>query len=426
MSLQLALTDTRLANGLRVVVHSDHTSPVVAVNVWYGVGSRHEQLHRTGFAHLFEHLMFQGSRQVKGTDHFSILQGVGATLNGTTSFDRTNYFETVPSHAVEVALWLEADRMGSLLEAVNQESLDNQRDVVKNERRQRYDNVPYGTAWERIFAGVFPDGHPYQHMPIGSMEHLDAASLDDVHAFFTSWYAPDNAVLSLVGDITPDDGLALAERYFGGIAAKGGFEAARDGVIGPIDAPLRVEVRGENVPSEALYIVFRVPADGTADCDAVELALMVLTEGASSRLVTRLVREDKTAQFVSGGVQRLIGGTGLGLLTLRTMPGAELADLEAVIAAELARFAAEGPTELELERVRAQSERAFLDSISTVEGLADQLGRNATLFDDPGRVSTALASLLAVDAEAVREAAARLLTPQNQFVLTYHLPEAAA
>ena len=234
MSLTYALTDQRLANGLRVVVHTDHTAPLVAVNIWYGVGSRHEQLHRTGFAHLFEHLMFQGSRQVSGTEHFSLLQGVGATLNGTTSFDRTNYYETVPSHAVDMALWLEADRMGSLLESVNQECLDNQRDVVKNERRQRYDNVPYGTAFERIFAGAFPEGHPYQHMPIGSMEHLDAASLEDVHEFFTTWYAPDNAVLSLVGDITASDAVALAEKYFGGIAAKGGFPAARDGSIGPI------------------------------------------------------------------------------------------------------------------------------------------------------------------------------------------------
>jgi len=182
--------DRRLPNGLRVVAHHDPTTPVVAVNVWYGVGSRREQPSRTGFAHLFEHLMFQGSRQVPGSGHFSMLQGVGASLNGTTSFDRTNYFETVTRHALDLALWLEADRMGSLLEAVTQENLDNQRDVVKNERRQRYDNVPYGTAYERLFAGLFPAGHPYHHLPIGSMADLDAASLEDVHAFFTTWYAP--------------------------------------------------------------------------------------------------------------------------------------------------------------------------------------------------------------------------------------------
>ena len=426
MSLTFDIDDLRLDNGLRLVVHSDHTSPVVAVNVWYGVGSRHEQLSRTGFAHLFEHLMFQGSRQVPGTDHFALLQGVGAQLNGTTSFDRTNYYETVPSHAVELALWLEADRMGSLLEAINQESLDNQRDVVKNERRQRYDNVPYGTAWERIFAGVFPDGHPYHHMPIGSMEHLDAASLEDVHAFFTTWYAPDNAVLSLVGDITAARARVLAQTYFGGISAKGGFPSATDGRIAPLEAAIREEVRDENVPAEALYLVFRVPADGTPECDAVDLALTVLAEGASSRLTSRLVRNEQVAQFVQGGVQRLIGGVGIGMLMLRTMPGADLTVVEAALNEELARFAAEGPTQAELERAKAQAERGFLDSVSTAEGLADQLSRCATLFGDPRRVNTALDAVLGLDRAAVQAAAASLLTPGNQFVLTYHLQESAA
>src|SRR5690348_9525157 len=183
--------------------------------------------------------MFQGSRQVPGSGHFSMLQGVGASLNGTTSFDRTNYFETVTRHALDLALWLEADRMGSLLEAVTQENLDNQRDVVKNERRQRYDNVPYGTAYERLFAGLFPAGHPYHHLPIGSMADLDAASLEDVHAFFTTWYAPDNAVLAIVGDVDPEAAIEMAETYFGGIEGRGSFPAPGDGVIAPLDAPVR-------------------------------------------------------------------------------------------------------------------------------------------------------------------------------------------
>ena len=425
MGSHFALSDERLANGLRVVVHTDSTAPVVAVNIWYGVGSRHEQLTRTGFAHLFEHLMFQGSRQVHGNDHFSMLQGVGASLNGTTSFDRTNYYETVPSHALELALWLEADRMGSLTEAITQESLDNQRDVVKNERRQRYDNVPYGTAWERIFAGVHPDGHPYQHMPIGSMEHLDAASLEDVHHFFQTWYAPDNAVLSLVGDVTRDQAIELAERYFGGIAPKGGFAPARDGAIPPLFEPVRVEVRDEQVPAEALYVVFRGPADDAPDSPALEIAMNVLVKGESSRLVSRLVRRDQLAQFVHGGRQGLIGGTDIAMVMLRTMPDADLARAEQVLAEELARFAADGPTQAELERAKAQAEREFLDAISTAEGLADQLSRYATLFDDPHRINTELDEMLAVDASAAQHAVARYLTPQNQFVLTYHLEGAA-
>ena len=199
----LTATEHRLANGLRVVLSEDHLTPVAAVCLWYDVGSRHEVKGRTGLAHLFEHLMFQGSASVKGNGHFELVQGAGGSLNGTTSFERTNYFETMPAHQVELALWLEADRMGSLLTALDQESLDNQRDVVKNERRQRYDNVPYGTAFERLAALAYPDGHPYHHTPIGSMADLDAASLEDARAFFRTYYAPGNAVLAVVGDIDP-------------------------------------------------------------------------------------------------------------------------------------------------------------------------------------------------------------------------------
>ena len=193
------LLDTHLANGLRVVVAPDPLAPAAAVNLWYDVGSRHEDVTRTGLAHLFEHLMFQGSRQVASGEHFSLLQAVGGRLNATTSFDRTNYFETVPAHALELALWLEADRMGGLLDALGDDGLANQRDVVKNERRQRYDNQPYGTAWEQLFALGYPEGHPYHHMPIGSMAHLDAVTLADCQEFFRNHYAPDNAVLTVAG-----------------------------------------------------------------------------------------------------------------------------------------------------------------------------------------------------------------------------------
>src|SRR6266436_9169057 len=182
----------------------DHLTPVAAVCLWYDVGSRHEAEGRTGLAHLFEHLMFQGSAQVHGNGHFELVQGAGGSLNGTTSFERTNYFETMPAHQLELALWLEADRMGSLLAALDEESLQNQRDVVKNERRQRYDNVPYGTAFERMTALAYPEGHPYHHTPIGSMADLDAVTLDDARAFFRANYAPNNAVLAVVGDIDPE------------------------------------------------------------------------------------------------------------------------------------------------------------------------------------------------------------------------------
>src|SRR6476646_1586196 len=219
MPLDYPIHQTTLPNGLRVVVSPDSSVPTVTVNIWVNVGSRHELTGRTGFAHLFEHLMFQGSRHIASGEHFTRLMAEGGRLNATTWFDRTNYFETVPKGAFELDLWMEADRHGHLLDAVTQENLDNQRDVVKEEKRQRYDNVPYGTALIEVYAAVFPPGHPYHHPTIGSMEDLDAASLEDVHAFFRRYYGPNNTVLTLVGDLTPEEGFAAAERYFGHLPA---------------------------------------------------------------------------------------------------------------------------------------------------------------------------------------------------------------
>ena len=197
-SIAYPIVERTLPNGLRVIVSEDHAVPNVAVNLWVGVGSRHESPGRTGLAHLFEHLMFQGSRNVQSGEHFSALMDEGARLNATTWFDRTNYFETVPRGAMDLALWMEADRHGHLLDAVTQENLDNQLDVVKEEKRQRYDNVPYGNALIEMYAAVFPKGHPYHHPTIGSMDDLDAASLADVHAFYRRFYGPNNTVLTLV------------------------------------------------------------------------------------------------------------------------------------------------------------------------------------------------------------------------------------
>ena len=220
-------TDERLANGLRLIVSEDHLAPVVAVNIWYNVGSKHEVAGKTGFAHLFEHVMFQGSGHVAKAEHMALVQAAGGTLNGTTFFDRTNYFETMPSHQLELALWLEADRMATLLDALNQENLDNQRDVVKNEKRSSYDNRPYGDWFHKLHEHLFPPEHPYHHPTIGSMEDLDAASLEDVAAFFRTYYAPNNAVLSIVGDVDPAQARAWVERYFGEIPAQPGDPAAR-------------------------------------------------------------------------------------------------------------------------------------------------------------------------------------------------------
>ncbi|WP_327352932.1 M16 family metallopeptidase [Streptomyces sp. NBC_01304] len=415
----LTATEHRLANGLRVVLSEDHLAPVAAVCLWYDVGSRHEVKGRTGLAHLFEHLMFQGSAQVKGTDHFALVQGAGGSLNGTTSFERTNYFETMPAHQLELALWLEADRMGSLLSALDEESMENQRDVVKNERRQRYDNVPYGTAFEKLTALSYPEGHPYHHTPIGSMADLDAATLEDARAFFRANYAPNNAVLSVVGDIDPEQTLAWIEKYFGSIESHDGKQPPRDGSLpDTIGRELR-EVVEEQVPSRALMAAYRLPEDGTRACDAVDLALTVLGGGESSRLYNRLVRRDQTAVAAGFGLLRLAGAPSLGWLDVKTSGDVEVPTIEAAVDEELARFAEEGPTEEEMERAQAQLEREWLDRLGTVAGRADELCRYAVLFGDPQLALSAVGRVLDVTAAEVQEIAKARLRPDNRAVLVY-------
>ncbi|MEV8096141.1 pitrilysin family protein [Kitasatospora sp. NPDC085879] len=415
----LAITEHRLANGLRVVLSEDHLTPVTAVCLWYDVGSRHEVKGRTGLAHLFEHLMFQGSRNVSNNGHFELVQGAGGSLNGTTSFERTNYFETMPAHQLELALWLEADRMGSLLDALDDTSMENQRDVVKNERRQRYDNVPYGTAFEKLTALSFPDGHPYHHTPIGSMADLDAATLEDARTFFRTYYAPNNAVLSIVGDLDPEQTIAWVEKYFGTIPAHNGKQPPRDGTLpDTIGSELR-ELVEEDVPSRALMAAYRLPHDGTREADAADLALTILGSGESSRLYNRLVRRDRTAVTAGFGLLRLAGAPSLGWLDVKTSGDATIEAINTAVDEELARFATEGPTPEELERAQAQIEREWLDRLTTVAGRADELCRYAVLFGDPNLVNEALPKVLDITAEEVRTVAAARLHPQNRAVLVY-------
>ena len=415
----LTATEHRLGNGLRVVLSEDHLTPVAAVCLWYDVGSRNEVAGRTGLAHLFEHLMFQGSAQVHGNGHFELVQGAGGSLNGTTSFERTNYFETMPAHQLELALWLEADRMGSLLAALDEESLQNQRDVVKNERRQRYDNVPYGTAFERLIALAYPAGHPYHHTPIGSMADLDAATLADARAFFRANYAPNNAVLSIVGDIDPEQTLAWVERYFGSIPSGTGKVPPRDGTLpDTIGTELR-EFIEEEVPARALMAAYRLPPDGNRECDAADLALTMLGSGMSSRLYNRLVRRDRTAITADFGLMRLVGAPSLGWLDVKAAGGAEFAQIRAAIDQELDRLGADGPTAEEMERAQARLEREWLDRLGTVAGRADELCRYAVLFGDPQLAFSAISRILDVRADEVRSVAAARLRPDNRAVLEY-------
>ena len=305
---EVAFSDQHLDNGLRVVVAEDHLAPVVAVNLWYDVGSKHEVPGKTGFAHLFEHVMFQGSRHVAKAEHIALVQGAGGTMNGSTWLDRTNYFETMPAHQLELALWLEADRMATLLDALSQENLDNQREVVKNEKRWSYDNRPYGSFQEKLQGHLFPPEHPYHHSTIGSMDDLDAASLEDVSEFFRTYYAPNNAVLSVVGDVETGHVLEAAERYFGGIPRNPDIPALGDLTLPPTLGGERRETVFDKVPLPRVHVGFRAPVFGDPRLDALDLAGQILAGGKGSRLNRRLVREERIAQDTALFTLGFIGG----------------------------------------------------------------------------------------------------------------------
>lgn len=410
-----------LANGLRVVVNEDHTVPTVAVNLWVKVGSRHEAPGKTGFAHLFEHLMFQGSRNVRSGEHFTVLMAQGARLNATTWFDRTNYFETLPRGAYELALWMEADRHGYLLDAVTQENLNNQRDVVKEEKRQRYDNVPYGHALTHLFGAVFPEDHPYHHPTIGSMEDLDAATLEDVHGFYRRYYRPGNTVLTLVGDLTPEEGFAAAERYFGMIPDEPVVHPEPVAPLAPADNPVRLDLH-DPVPTARLYTAFRLPEDNTDDFLDASCALDVAGGLATSRLDRRLVRGEEVCHTASAGVIGLTQGASLGTLVLEVADGEDVNQVADWVSEELERLAQGGPTEAEVEAVHAQTERAWLSALGSMEERADHIGHVTALFDDPNLVNTFVDRVRAVDADRVRAAAQRWLQPGNAVRLAYHGP----
>src|SRR5690348_15148172 len=293
--MKLPIDTFRLENGLFVTLSEDHTAPIVAVNLWYHVGSANERVGRTGFAHLFEHMLFQGSANVAANEHFELVQRAGGTLNGSTWLDRTNYFETVPSNQLAIALWLEADRMGALLPAMTQQKLDTQRDVVSNERRWSVDNQPYGTWWEKLPALAYPESHPFHHSLIGSFTDLEAASLEDIEHFFATYYTPDNAVLTIAGDFDPKEARRLVEQYFGPIPRGSNRPPLPDmSLPATFGRPLR-EVVEDEVSLPRLYLAFRSPAFGSDEYYAASVAGAILGMRKGSRLQRTLVRERQVA-----------------------------------------------------------------------------------------------------------------------------------
>jgi predicted Zn-dependent peptidase len=423
---QIPIERRALDNGLRIILSRDPRAPMVAVNLWYDVGSKHEKPGKTGFAHLFEHMMFQGSANVEKGQHFSLIQAAGGTLNASTWLDRTNYYDTLPGHELEMALWLEADRMASLLPAMTQEKLDNQRDVVKNERRWSVDNQPYGDWDERIQALVYPEQHPYHHPTIGSMEDLTAASLDDVREFFATWYAPDNAVLTIAGDFETDAALAMIDRHFGPIPRGGAKRMVPDmGVEPRIGTDVRVTVP-DQVPLPRIYLAHRVPPYGTDAFDALDVAADVLGSGRASRLYASLVREQRLAQDVSVFVFPIVGGASMFTLWVTARPGVAPESLEAATLVEVDRLATDGPTDTDLERVRNLHASHAASALERISERADRLSMYTTLFDEPDRVNTEVPRYAAVDAARVAAALRDSIRADNRVTLTYVPAEAAA
>jgi len=409
----------RLENGLRVILSPDGRTPIVAVNLWYDVGSRHEERGRTGFAHLFEHMMFQGSANVAKGEHFAMVNGAGGTLNASTWTDRTNYFETLPSHELELALWLESDRMASLLPAMTQEKLDNQRDVVKNERRSSVDNQPYGTTEERMQALLWPEGHPYHHSTIGSMEDLSAASLDDVSRFFATYYAPNNAVLTVAGDFDSDAALAAIGRHFGPIPANPDLPPSPVMDVPDSQGGEVREVVPDQVELPRVHVAYRIPPFGTDGHQAFDVASDLLGTGRASRLYRSLVRERQLAADVAAFVFPWAGGSTVLAVWATARPEIEVAALEAQLLDDIGRLATDGPADDELARVRTLHAATVESSLEQVGERADRISQYACLFDRPEMVNTEIERYDAVTAEQVRQGMADRTAADNRLVLTY-------
>src|SRR5216683_1610143 len=397
-----------LDNGLTVIVHEDHKAPIVAVNLWYHVGSKNERPGKTGFAHLFEHLMFGGSEHAPGR-YIDAMERIGATdLNGTTNSDRTNYFENVPPSALDLTLWMESDRMGHLLGALDQKTLDLQRGVVQNEKRQG-ENQPYGVTRQLITQNTYPAGHPYSWTTIGEMADLDAASMKDVQEWFKTYYGPSNVILVLAGDIDAKTAKEKAEKYFGNIPA-GPPVAYQEAWIAKMTGTHRQKVQ-DRVPQARIYKIWNIPEYGNADADYLDLVSDVLSTGKTSRFYKRLVYDDQIATNANAFVALSeIGGQFRVQATAR--PGQDLAQVEKELDEELARFLKEGPTAEELQRVKTEYAANFIRGIERIGGFggkSDRLAQSQVFRGKPDAYKESLKRVQDATAEDLKAAANRWL-----------------
>jgi zinc protease len=414
-TLKVPVETFTLPNGLRVVVHEDHSVPLVAVNIWYHVGSGREVKGRSGFAHLFEHMLFQGSAHVGDDKHFAIVQEAGGTLNGSTNTDRTNYFELIPANFLETALWLESDRMGFLLQALTQAKLDNQRDVVKNERRQNYENRPYGMTSIRVGELLYPVDHPYHWPTIGYQEDLTAAALDDVKNFFSQWYNPNNACLVIAGDVKAVDAKRLATRYFADLPA-GPKPAPFTVKPVPLDADQR-EVIEDRVTLPQISLAWHTVPLWAPDDPALDVAAEILAQGKSSRLYQRLVYREQSAQNVSAfQFSRELAGSFL--MSAQAREGFNLTQMETAIMEEVARLAKDGPTEDEMTRAKNGAEARSVYALQTLLGKADRINSYMTFRGKPDLFNQELENVRKVTAADVKRVVQTYLTRPHVILST--------
>jgi zinc protease len=402
-----------LPNGLEVILHEDHRLPVVAVNVWYHVGAFHEPPGRSGFAHLFEHMMFQGSQHVADDQHIALLERIGANdINGSTNYYRTNYYETVPSNHLETALWLESDRMGLLPPAITPQSLNTQREVVKNERRQRLETSPYGLAEEKLWQTLFPEPHPYHGFGIGSMKDLDAATLEDVIEFFRTWYAPSNATVCIAGDFDPAQAKKLVEKYFASFPSR---PEPKPLEVAPVKVSRELVIRhDEEVASlPGVFLAWHSPplfAAGDAEADVLA---SILTYGKSSRLHRRLVREKQLAESVSA-YQQSLNAQSVFQIDAVVAPGKDPAAVQKEIDAVLEEIRRKGVTPQEVKRARNRIETGFVAGIQAVGGKADLLQAYNHFFGDPEGFVRDLARYEAVTPAKVQAFVKEYLGPTSR------------
>jgi zinc protease len=405
-AIRVPVTVDTLANGLTLIVHEDHSVPVVTVNIWYHVGSGDEKPGRTGFAHLFEHLMFMGSEHAQYPAFDRLLEAAGADNNGSTTEDRTNYYEMGPASALPLMLWLDADRMGWLLPTMNAEKVDLQRDVVKNERRQSYENRPYGLDEETILPLLYPAGHPYSWPVIGSMRDLSAASLEDVQDFFRHYYTPNNASLVVAGDVRPAEVRRLAQRYFGEIPRGPAVERSTAAPV--VLAHDTSAVLEDRVQLARLYYVWPTIATGTDDDAALGLLGYLLAGEKNSRLTQALVYDSQLAADVAA-YQSGHRITGDFWIIASARPDQALPPLQAIIARELTRFAAEGPTPRELDQAKNATEASLLRRLETVRAKADMLNGYYVRTGNPDGFEADLRQMRAVTPDDVRRVAQHYL-----------------